>query len=147
MKSIRRFAQIQILLLSLLSSTVVPMAVHADEVRGAFTLTSETHWGEAILAPGYYTFTLSTRTAMPVVLLRSANGDLARFIVAHSESTTQEKSPNALTIETLGRTSVVTALHVSDEGLILHFATPETVSAIAAKTAEPKLTAYAAGKK
>jgi hypothetical protein len=147
MKMTRRFAQIQILLLSLLSSTAVPMAVHADEVRGALTLASETHWGDAILPPGYYTFTLSTRTAMPVVLLRSASGDVARFIVASSESTTREKSPNALTIEKIGRTSVVMALHVNDEGLILHFATPETASAIAAKTAEPKLTAYAAGKK
>ena len=61
MKSIRRFAQVQVLLLSLLSSTVVPMTAHADEVRGAFTLAAETHWGRAVLPAGYYTFSLATQ--------------------------------------------------------------------------------------
>ena len=80
MKAIRRFAQVQVLLLSLLSSTVVPMAVHADEVRGAFTLASETHWGKLVLPAGYYTYSLATNTAMPVILIRSANGNLAGFV-------------------------------------------------------------------
>jgi len=147
MKSIRRFAQVQVLLLSLLSSTVVPVTAHADEVRGAFTLTAETHWGKAVLPAGYYTFSVATRSSMPTLLIRSANGDKAAFIGATRETSTTEKSPNALTIQTIDGVQVITELHVNDAGLVLHYETPASVIASATKTAEPKLTAYAAGKK
>ena len=93
MKLIRRFAQVQVLLLSLLSSTVVPMAAHADEVRGAFTLTAETHWGKAVLPAGYYTFTVATQGSLPTLLIRSANGDKAAFIAAASESRECRRAP------------------------------------------------------
>jgi hypothetical protein len=147
MKMIRRFAQVQILLLSLLSSTVVPMAAHADEVRGAFTLTAETHWGKAILPPGYYTFSVATGSAFPTILIRSASGGTAAFVAASSESSTKEKTPNAITIEMKGGVNVITALHFNDAGVVLHYAVPADAVESAAKTAEPKLTAYAAGKK
>jgi hypothetical protein len=147
MKSIRRFAQVQVLLLSLLSSTVVPMTAHADEVRGAFTLAAETHWGRAVLPAGYYTFSLATHGAMPTLLIRSANGGTAAFIGATSESSTTEKTPNAITIKTIDGVQVITELHVNDAGLVLHYETPASELASATRTAEPKLTAYAAGKK
>ena len=146
MKMLRRFAQVQILLLSLLSSTVVPMTAHADEVRGTFTLTSETHWGSVVLPPGYYTFSLATGSAFPTILLRSATGSTAAFIAATSKSSTKETTPNAITIETKGGMNVITALHFNDAGVVLHYAVPAGAVESAAKT-EPKLTAYAAGKK
>jgi hypothetical protein len=147
MKSIRRFAQVQVLLLSLLSSTVVPMTAHADEVRGAFTLTAETHWGKAVLPAGYYTFTVATQSSLPTLLIRSANGAKAAFIAAASETSTAEKTPNAITIKTIDGVQVITELHVNDAGLVLHYETPASETASATRTAEPKLTAYAAGKK
>jgi hypothetical protein len=147
MKMIRRFAQVQILLLSLLSSTVVPMTAHADEVRGTFTLTTETHWGKAVLPAGYYTFSLATGNAIPTIFVRSGSGDPAAFIVATSETATKETTPNAITIETKGRMNVITELHFNDAGLILHYGTPSGAVESAARTTEPKLTAYAAGKK
>jgi hypothetical protein len=133
MRMIRRFAQVQVLLLSLLSSTVVPMAVQADEVRGAFTLMSETHWGKLVLPAGYYTFSLATHSAMPVLLIRSANGSLAGFIGATSETGTRDKTKNALTIETKEGLKVITALHINDAGLILHYSIPEATIEAAAK--------------
>lgn len=147
MKSIRRFAQVQVLLLSLLSSTVVPTTAQADEVRGAFTLTAETHWGRVVLPAGYYTFTVATRTSMPTLLIRSVNGDKAAFITAASETSTAEKTPNTITIKTIDGVPVITELHVNDAGLVLHYETPASELASATRTAEPKLTAYAAGKK
>jgi hypothetical protein len=147
MKMLRRFAQVQILLLSLLSSTVVPMAAHADEVRGTFTLTSETHWGAVVLPPGYYTFSLATGSAFPTILLRSATGSISAFIAATSETSTKETTPNAITIQMKGGVNVITALHFNDAGVVLHYAIPAGVVESATKTAEPKLTAYAAGKK
>jgi hypothetical protein len=140
MKMIRRFAQVQVLVLSLLSSTVVPMTAHADEVHGKFTLTSQTHWGTTILPAGDYTYSLETRSAMPVVLLRSAKGNASAFIAATSETDTNDRAPNALIIETQGTMRVITELHVNDAGVVLHYKTPATESA--AKAAEPKLTAY-----
>jgi hypothetical protein len=141
MKAIRRFAQVQVLLLSLLSSTVVPTAVHADEVRGAFTLTSETHWGKLLLPAGYYTYSLATNTAMPVILIRSANGNLAGFVGAISETDTTDKDRSALTIETKGNLSVITALHINDAGVILHYGVPADAIETAAKAPDSTLTA------
>jgi hypothetical protein len=146
MKMIRRFAQVQVLLLSLLSSTVVPMAVQADEVRGAFTLVSETHWGKLALPAGYYTFSLATRGAMPVLLIRSADGNLAGFIGATSETSTRDQTQNVLTIETKGNLKVITALHINDAGLILHYSMPEVTIATAATIPEPMFTASVAKK-
>jgi hypothetical protein len=147
MKMIRRFALVQILLLSLLCSTVVPMTAHADEVRGAFTLTTETHWGKAVLPPGYYTFSLATGSAFPTILIRSASGEIAAFIAASSETSTRETAPNAITIEMRGGVNVITELHFNDAGVVLRYAVPAGSVKSAAKTPEPKLTAYAAGKK
>lgn len=147
MKMIRRFAQVQVLMLSLLSSTVVPMTAHADEVRGSFTLTSETHWGKIVLPPGYYTFSLATHDSMPTILLRSGSGNTAAFIAATGEAGTKDKTPNTITITTRDGIKVITELHVNDAGLILLYAEPAATSATAATASEAKLTAYAAGKK
>jgi hypothetical protein len=140
MKMIRRFAQVQVLLLSLLSSTVVPIAAHAEEVHGRFTLSSETHWGTAVLPAGEYTYTLATRSAMPVILLRAVNGTEAVFISADSETGTTDKTPNAITIAAYGQVHVITELHVNDAGLVLHYRAP-ALEAAAAKAAETKYSA------
>jgi hypothetical protein len=140
MKTIRRFAQVQVLLLSLLSATVVPMTTHADEVRGAFTLTTATHWGPVVLPPGDYTFSLATNNAMPVIFLRSNSGAVSAFIPASSETGTKDKSPNALKIETIGRTSVITELHFNDAGLVLYYAAPASAVETASKSTDSKTT-------
>jgi hypothetical protein len=145
MKSIRRFAQIQVLLLSLLSSTVVPMAAHADEVQGRFTLTSETHWGSAVLPPGEYVYSFATRSALPVLLLRSVNGNSAAFIAATGETDTKDRMPGLIKIESRGGVQFITELHVNDSGLVFHYKIPATVE-LAAKSPEPSLTA-SVGKK
>jgi hypothetical protein len=141
MKNIRRFAQIQVLLLSLLSSTVAPMAVHADEVRGAFTLTSETRWGKMILPAGYYTYSLATHTTMPVIFVRSGNGDVAAYISATSETGTKDTARNALTIKKEGNFSVITELHINDQGVVLHYATPTPATETASKAHEVTMSA------
>jgi hypothetical protein len=140
MKMIRRFAQVQVLLLSLLSSTAVPIAAHAEEVHGRFTLTSETHWGSAVLPAGEYTYTLATRSAMPVILLRAVKGNEAAFISADSETGTSATAPNAITITAYGKVQVITELHVNDAGLVLHYRAP-ALEAAAAKAAETKYSA------
>ncbi|HEY0704138.1 MAG TPA: hypothetical protein VGD60_15315 [Candidatus Acidoferrales bacterium] len=139
MKMIRRFAQVQVLLLSLLSSTVVPMVAHAEEAHGRFTLTSETHWGTAVLPAGEYTYTLATRSAMPVILLRSVKGTEAAFISAYRETSTTATTPNAITIQAIGNVKVITELHVNDAGLVLHYRAPALETA--AKAADAKYSA------
>lgn len=142
MKMIRRFAQVVTLMLGLLSATVVPITTYAaDEVHGKFTLTSETHWGANVLPAGDYTYALTTGGAMPVVLIRSVTGKEAAFIAPAAETDTTATTPNALKIETLGDTRVVTELHVNDQGLVLHYKIPAALES-AAKLVDPKLTAY-----
>jgi len=141
MKMLRRFAQLQVLLLSLLSSTVVPIATHADDVHGRFTLTQKARWGSMVLAPGEYTFSFATRSSMPVILLREIGGNGGAFICASAESDTSDTTPNAIKIETKDGVRVITELHINDVGLILYYDAKPPAQA-AAKAPEPKLTAY-----
>ena len=146
MKTIRRFALVPMLLLGLLSMTVVPFAAQAEDLRGRFTLTSETLWGDVKLPAGEYTYSLATRSSMPVILLRSADGNQAAFIAASAETESTAMTPNALTIETINGVNVVVALHMSDARTVLHYASPKSLIESAAKADDAKLVA-AIGKK
>jgi hypothetical protein len=67
------------------------------------------------------------------LLIRSANGNLAGFIGATSETGTRDKTQNELTIETKEGLKVITALHINDARLILHYGMPEATIAQAAR--------------
>ncbi len=59
MKRLPQYARVLFLMLGLFSSTVVPIAAHADDIVGRFTLTSEVHWGRMVLSPRDYTYGIS----------------------------------------------------------------------------------------
>jgi hypothetical protein len=146
MKTIRRFALVPMLLLGLLSMTVVPFAAQAEDLRGRFTLTSETLWGDVKLPAGEYTYSLATRSSMPVILLRSVDGTEAAFIAANAVTEAVPMASNALTIEKVNGVNVVVALHVSDARTVLHYSSPKSLIESAAKSDDAKLMA-AIGKK
>ncbi|MGA7917849.1 MAG: hypothetical protein WCA00_21615 [Candidatus Acidiferrales bacterium] len=141
MKVLRSYTHVAVLLLGLLSSTVVPMAAHADNVTGRFTLTSEAHWGRTILPPGEYTYSVSAEDVMPIVIVRSARGNLGAFVFPTSVSENPGGEADKLVLEKTNGGMVVTSLYVKDRGVILHYRVPKELIETAAKAPEPRLAA------
>lgn len=141
MKGLRGYAHVAVLLLGLLSSTFVPIAAHADNVSGRFTLTSEAHWGRTVLPPGEYTYSISAEGMMPIVIVRSVKGDIGAFVFPTSISEVRHGGPDRLVLQKTNGGMVVTSLYVEDKGVVLHYSIPKAMIETAAKAPEPKLAA------
>ncbi|MFY9802439.1 MAG: hypothetical protein WA211_14085 [Candidatus Acidiferrales bacterium] len=141
MKGLRRYTQVAVLLLGLLSATVVPIAAHADNILGRFTLTSEARWGDTVLPPGEYTYSISADTTLPIVIVRSARGTLGAFVVPISMTESREGQPDRLVLEQTNGGMVITSLYVKDRGVILHYRIPKAMVETATKAPESKLAA------
>ena len=141
MKGLHRYSHVALLLLSLLSSTVLPIATHADSILGRFTLTSETRWGHTVLPPGEYTYSISSNSVMPIVIVRSARGDLGAFVAPMSITDARQGEPGKLVLEKTGAGMAVTSLYVKDMGVILHYRIARSTVETAAKPSDAKLAA------
>lgn len=139
MKGLKRYRHVAVLLLGLLSSTALPMAAHADNITGRFTLTSEAHWGRTTLPPGEYTYNISAEDVMPIVIVRSVKGDVGAFVFPTSVSEARPGEPDELVLEKTSGGMAVTSLHLKDRGLVLHYGIPKALIETAVKTAGSRL--------
>ena len=141
MKGLRRYSHVALLLLGLLSSTVVPIATPADSILGRFTLTSEVRWGNTVLPPGEYTYSISSNSVMPIVIVRSARGDLGAFVAPMRITDARQAEPDKLVLEKTGTGMAVTSLHVKDMGVILHYRIAKSAVETAANASDAELAA------
>jgi hypothetical protein len=141
MKGLCRYSHVVLLLLGLLSSTVVPITTHAGNILGRFTLTTEARWGNTVLPPGEYTYSVAANAVMPIVIVRSVRGDLGAFVVPVTISDAREGEPDKLVLEKTNGGMVVTSLYVKDMRVIFHYRVPKPLPETAAKAPDPKLAA------
>lgn len=147
MKATRSFSQVLFLLLGLLGSTVVPLATHADnDILGRFTLASEAHWDTTVLPPGDYVYSIAVNTSMPVVMIRSANGNVGAFIAPATVTAAKAEEPNKIVMEKTTAGMVITSLYLKERGQVLHYAVPKAALEVASKAPDPKPTAYTQAK-
>jgi hypothetical protein len=139
MRGFTRYTHVAVLLLGLLSSTAVPIAAHANNITGRFTLTSEVHWGRTTLPPGEYTYSISAEDVMPTVIVRSVKGDVGAFVFPTSVTEARHGEPDKLVLEKTNGGMAVTSLYVKDKGVVLHYSIPKALIETAAKAPEPKL--------
>ena len=134
MKSLRSFSKVLILAFSVIAAG--PLAAHAQSfTRGKFTLSSETHWGTAVLFAGSYEFLLQTSTAPARVMLRKADGDYVAVVVPVFTSTQSSATTSSLHLESRGSEVFVSSLYLNDLNTELHFAVPKASGAVIARTA------------
>lgn len=141
MKGPHRYSHVALLLLSLLSSTAVPIATQADNLLGRFTLTSEARWGSTVLPPGEYTYSISSNSVLPIVIVRSARGGLGAFVAAMSITDARQGEPDKLLLEKTDTGMAVTSLYVKDMGVTLHYRIAKSTVETAAKASDTKLAA------
>jgi len=61
MNANRSFRIVELIVLALLATSLVPMAASAQVFKASFTLPVESRWGTTILPPGPYTVTLDSQ--------------------------------------------------------------------------------------
>jgi hypothetical protein len=137
------FARTKIVGLAL--ALALPVMAHADGVKGKFTLTSEAHWGRAVLAPGSYDFTLDSTSVPSRVMVHSADGKVAAILIPMCGTEGYPVKSTSLELETRGGDLYVSGLYLADSDMELHFAIPAVKqSTMATTTAKPAATIAAA---
>ncbi len=131
------FARVKVLAV-VLGVAFALTAAHA-ETKGKFTLTSETHWGEAVLAPGAYEFTLDSASVPSRVLVRASNDKVIAILVPMCSSTTSSAS-DRLELETHDGATYVSAMYLSAADAELHFTIPKIKEGAVARVTAPAST-------
>lgn len=147
MKATRKLSQVVFLLLGLLGTTIVPLARHADgDILGKFTLASEARWGSTVLPPGDYVYSIAVNNPMPVMMIRSAYGNVGAFIAPVTVTESNAEEPNKIVMQKTEAGMVITSLYLKDRGLILHYSPPTPNLEVASKTAVAKPATYTQAK-
>jgi hypothetical protein len=123
MKSIRKFAYAAVLVLSALSFS--PSPASAQDEGGTFTLPHDVHWQDAVVPAGEYRFSLQPMGPSEILTLTKTAGKPASFMLFAKDTDTIASSDTArLIIESKSGTSYVSAMHLPQFEVTLHFAVP-----------------------
>ena len=145
MTSSKKLSRIHVLLLSLISSFVVPMHAGAAPVTGGkFTISGAVKWGSVMLPAGEYTFAVEDSVSPPTVTIFAADGKGKGMVVPAFVSDIKGADSGKMTLEVLDGQTVVTALYVEQLGIVLHYGAPRPNVEVAQKKVEPdaKLNSY-----
>ena len=119
------FARSRVFVFALGVLFALPAMANAQGFKGKFTLSAETHWGPAVLAPGDYDLLLNSASAPTRVVVRAADGKVAAILVSMWSSETSRVKTNSLELETHGGEIFVSAVYLRDADTELHFAIPK----------------------
>src|ERR1043166_3956808 len=108
------FARSKALILALGVVFVLPAMAHADGFKGKFTLTTETHWGTAVLAPGKYDFVVDSTSAPTRLVVRDEKGKVAAMLITMWSTGTTAAKTNLLALEARNGATFVSAVYLKD---------------------------------
>ena len=127
MRSIRKFAYAAVLSLSMF--TLHPTLAAAEDAQGSFTLSHEVRWGNQVLRPGDYTFSVKATATGALVALRGLNGGTdATLLVIDVEHPKQNES-SRLVLVSRGGQSFVSVMELPGFDMSLRFAVPRDSTA------------------
>ena len=126
MKSIRSSMLLKVLVLAVGTLGAGVSSAHAQSANGRFTLTHDTRWGNVLLPPGDYTFSLQS-PSLPAPIVVGKTGE-AQIAIVLPQAVSAERLKGAATGADSQRCgeSFVSALYLGDLGLSLHYAAPKS---------------------
>jgi hypothetical protein len=135
MTSIRRFAYAALLAFTALN--LAPSLASAQEAaRGKFTLTREVHWGSAKIPAGDYRFSFDPNAVSRTLTLSKISGARDGYmLLVPSMEDTKSSDLSRLELETTPAGTYVSALHLPESGVTLHFSVPHITERQIAKAA------------
>lgn len=94
--------------------------VQAQNVKGSFNLPMEVHWGRAILAPGAYTFSMSSQSAsLPAILQLQREGRFVGNVLTMSQDPAKS-GESSLLLTQAGGIYAVRELRVGNVGVFTY---------------------------
>ena len=143
MKSIRSsmLCKMFVLAIGLAAASVIP--AQAQSASGKFTLTHDARWGNVLLTPGVYSFSLQS-PSLPAAIMVGKTGAAQIGIVLPASVATERPGTGSTIVltRTEGGEPYVSALYLGDLGLSLHYSAPRspvaTESAKLGPMAEPR---------
>jgi hypothetical protein len=97
----------------------------AETAHGKFKLQSETRWGQLLLAPGEYEFTISDDSAATIVTVRSKDSGWSGMIMSEAISDPSSTEGASLTLAQSGGGVYVRSLALGEFGMTLNFRAPK----------------------
>ena len=121
----KRFA-VRIAILTLFTLNLLSTFATAESMRGNFKLKAETHWGQLLLAPGAYSFTVDSYTSGTLVTIHSTESKWSGMAMAESISDTGLNQGMKLVLENSSAGIYVKALCLGESGITFNYAIPKT---------------------
>ena len=112
----------------------------AQDFVGKFTLPYEAYWGQTLLSPGEYTYSLESTGPSARLLVRKSTGTPGFMVMARSCSDTEPSGTTQLAISQQGADRFISSLYLGEAGEVLHFDVTAT-PAVMAKGDSPVRTA------
>jgi len=106
---------------------------NAQTAAGKFNLPFEVRWGQAVLPPGNYTFTVNSSDGFPANSVVVRGEDLKAKIIVSSARDDSFSGKNELIVERQGEGGTVRTLRLGDVGLVLYYPAPKAERQILAQ--------------
>ncbi len=128
MKSIRSSMLFRVVILAIGALAASASPAQAQSATGKFTLTHDARWGNVLMTPGVYSFSLQS-PSLPAAIMVGKTGAAQIAIVLPAAVSTERLGAGStlvLTRNTAGE-SFVSALYLGDLGLSLHYSAPRSL--------------------
>lgn len=114
--------------LALAAGVVVflPTFAPAQDFVGKFTLPYAAYWGQTLLSPGEYSYSLESMGPSARLLVRKSSGTSGFMVMARSCSNAEPSATTQLAITQQGAERFISTLYLGKVGEVLHFDVPGT---------------------
>ena len=126
MRSIRSSLLFKVLILAIGVSAASVIPAYAQSAGGKFTLPHETRWGNILMSPGDYTFSLQSPGLPAPVMVSKIGSSQVAIVLPQGVSAEKLTDDSRLVLRhSDSGESFVSALYLGDIGLSLHYAPPK----------------------
>jgi hypothetical protein len=125
MKPNGKYFVVRAVLFVLCTVSLLSVMGNAETVHGKFKLQSETRWGQLLLAPGEYEFTLSNDSAGTIVTVRSKDSGWSGMIMPEAISDPSSTEGASLMLAQSKDGVYVRSLALGEFGMTLNFRAPK----------------------
>ena len=117
----------------------------AETVRGVFQLPVTARWGEIVLTPGEYEFTVDTSSASELVTIRSRTSPFSGMVMSVSRTELTSANGSRLALSNSEEGAYVHKLYLGEAKVALYFSAPKTSLSKVAKASPAVTMASASG--
>lgn len=121
MKTNRSLSLVKFAVLAVVTACFGAGLANAQEIQGKFNLPFELHWGQAVLAPGDYSFRLNFSGDSPDYTVVTREQDQKETIVMASTRGHSSSGKSGLIVERHGDRGTVRTLRLAEAGLVIEY--------------------------